>query len=26
MIERIEYLKDNDPGENWDAIFRATSK
>ncbi|NDF33795.1 MAG: hypothetical protein EB157_04450 [Euryarchaeota archaeon] len=26
MIERIEYLKDNDPGASWDAIFRANSK
>jgi len=26
MIERIEYLKDNDPGENWDGVYRATSK
>lgn len=26
MIERIEYLKENDPGEQWDSIYRATSK
>ena len=26
MIERIEYLKDNDPGETWDGVYRATSK
>jgi adenylate cyclase len=26
MIERIEYLKDNDPGANWDGVYRATSK
>lgn len=26
MIERINYLKENDPGENWDTVFRATSK
>lgn len=26
MIERIEYLKDNDPGADWDAIYRANSK
>jgi adenylate cyclase len=26
MIERIKFLKDNDPGESWDGVFRATSK
>ena len=26
MIERIEYLRDNDPGEQWDGVYRATSK
>lgn len=26
MIERIEYLRDNDPGEKWDGVYRATSK
>ena len=26
MIERIEYLKEHQPGENWDTVFRATSK
>jgi adenylate cyclase len=26
MIERIEYLKDNDPGAAWDGVYRATSK
>jgi hypothetical protein len=26
MIERIEYLKDNDPGASWDGVYRATSK
>ena len=26
MIERINYLEENEPGENWDTVFRATSK
>ena len=26
MIERIEHLKEHQPGENWDTVFRATSK
>ena len=26
MVERIEYLRDNDPGEQWDGVYRATSK
>ena len=26
MTERIEYLRDNDPGEQWDGVYRATSK
>ena len=26
MIERIEHLKLDDPGKDWDTIFRATSK
>jgi len=26
MIERINYLEEHDPGENWDTVFRATSK
>ncbi|MDB4396074.1 adenylate/guanylate cyclase domain-containing protein [bacterium] len=26
MIERIEYLIGHEPGENWDTIFRATTK
>jgi adenylate cyclase len=26
MIERIEYLQDNDPGLSWDGVYRATSK
>ena len=26
MIERINYLKEHEPGENWDTVFRATSK
>ncbi len=26
MIERIEYLEEHEPGENWDTVFRATSK
>jgi len=26
MIERIHYLEEHDPGENWDTVFRATSK
>lgn len=26
MIERIQYLEEHPPGENWDTVFRATSK
>jgi adenylate cyclase len=26
MIERINYLQEHEPGENWDTVFRATSK
>jgi adenylate cyclase len=26
MIERIEYLQKNDPGLDWDGVYRATSK
>ena len=26
MGERIDHLREDDPGENWDTIFRATSK
>ena len=26
MIERIQELQQNDPGEGWDGVFRATSK
>jgi len=26
MLERIEYFKSNDPGKDWDGVYRATSK
>ena len=26
MIDRINYLQEHEPGENWDTVFRATSK